>query len=140
MNDTATTPTTGDLGLRQDRLFNVLVHGSVILLSLLVLHFLMPWVVELSGFQSGKLPASFQFVVDRYYGIRQLPLLAVLGFLLFLWFDDQLYSVFYRRFGRRSAQVWFFGGFISIMVALAFCLWASHSFLAGMIHFRSRFL
>ena len=141
MNVSATNPTAGDPGLRQDRLFNMLVHGSVILLSHLVLHFLTPWVVELSGFRSGKLPASFQFVLDWQWGIvERWPTLTALGFLSLLWFDGWLYAMFYRRFGRRPAQVWFFGVFSFIMTALAFCLWASHSFLIRMIEFQRHFL
>lgn len=140
MNVSATNPTAGDPGLRQDRLFNVLVHGLVILLSLLVLHFLTPWVVELSGFRSGKLPASFQFVLDWQWGIvERWPSLTALGFVSLLWFDGWRYAVFYRRFGRRLAQAWFFGVFIFIVAALAFCLWASYAFLTGMIQFMSRF-
>ena len=141
MNDAATNPTAADLGLRQDRLFNVLVHGSVILLSLLVVHFVVRWVFELSGFPNGKFPASFQFVLDWQLGIvERWPTLTAFGFLSLLWFDGWLYATFYRRFGRRPAQAWFFGIFILIVAALAFCLWASHSFLTGMIQFLSRFL
>ncbi len=137
MNVAPTNPTTSDACFRQDKLFNVLVHGLVIWLSLSVLRFVVGWVVELSGFPSGKLAVSFQFVVDI---TEQPPIRSALWFLLLLWFDGWLYATYYRRFGRRSAQAWFFGVFMAIMAALAFCLWASHSFLIRMIEFQRHFL
>ena len=140
MKATAMNPTDADRALRQNKLFNVLVHGSVMFLSLLILHRILPWVVELSGFRSGKLPGSFQFVFDWQEIFEKRPILTVLGFLMLLWFDGRLYATFHRRFGRRAAQSWFFGVFIIMIAALAFCLWASHAFLTGMIQFRSHFL